>query len=147
MKKVDNQRVSCAAIIINEKKEILLLQRSNKEKFFSGEWELPGGGTMIGEDPENAIKREVKEECNLAINPIAPISIVPFTLDEEGTVTQWIEIIFYCKLSHLSQSVLLSEEHTQYQWLSLEASSIQTLRPFIREIIMSFLESPFYNIL
>ncbi len=146
MHKVDYQRVSCGAIIINDKKEILLLKRSNNEKFFTGEWELPGGGTIIGEDPKDAIKREVKEECNLDISPVAPIAIVPFTLDEE-VVTQWVEIIFYCKLFNPDQAIVISEEHTDYQWFPLEQSSIQTLRPFIREIVMSFLESPFYNFL
>lgn len=51
-----------AAIIINDKDEILLQSRADNEK-----WGLPGGCQELGERFEDTIIREVKEETNLTI--------------------------------------------------------------------------------
>ncbi len=51
-----------SAIILNEKKQILLQQRSD-----NGTWGLPGGCQELGERFEDVIIREVKEETNLDV--------------------------------------------------------------------------------
>lgn len=51
-----------AAIIVNEKGQILLQSRSDNDK-----WGLPGGCQELGERFEDTIIREVKEEANLDI--------------------------------------------------------------------------------
>lgn len=51
-----------AAIIVNEKKEILLQSRADRDK-----WGLPGGCQELGERFEDTILREVKEETNLDV--------------------------------------------------------------------------------
>lgn len=52
-----------AAIIINEKGQILLQSRSDNNR-----WGLPGGCQELGERFEDTIIREVKEETNLDID-------------------------------------------------------------------------------
>lgn len=51
-----------AAIIVNEKKEILLQSRADNDL-----WGLPGGCQELGERFEDTVIREVKEETNLDI--------------------------------------------------------------------------------
>ncbi len=51
-----------AAIIVNEKDQILLQSRSDNDK-----WGLPGGCQELGERFEDTVIREVKEETNLDI--------------------------------------------------------------------------------
>ena len=51
-----------AAIIVNDKDEILLQSRADNEK-----WGLPGGCQELGERLEDTMIREVKEETNLTI--------------------------------------------------------------------------------
>lgn len=52
-----------AAIIINEKDQILLQMRSDRNK-----WGLPGGCQELGERFQDTIIREIKEETNLDVN-------------------------------------------------------------------------------
>lgn len=53
-----------AAIITNEAGHILLQRRSD-----NGEWGLPGGAIDPGEEPADAIIREVQEEVGLQVMP------------------------------------------------------------------------------
>ena len=49
-----------AAIVVNEKGQILMQQRKDNEK-----WGLPGGCQELGEEFEETIVRELQEETNL----------------------------------------------------------------------------------
>lgn len=51
-----------AAIIVNEKEQILLQSRADRDK-----WGLPGGCQELGERFEDTIIREIKEETNFDV--------------------------------------------------------------------------------
>jgi thiamine-phosphate diphosphorylase len=59
----ENPVPSTAAVVFNEKHEILLVQRKVEPK--TGEWCLPGGFLEIDETPENGCLRELKEETGV----------------------------------------------------------------------------------
>lgn len=61
---------SAAAIVHNEKGEVLLLKHVLRPA--SG-WGIPGGFLERNEQPENAIKRELKEETGLDIENVRQI--------------------------------------------------------------------------
>lgn len=52
-----------AAIIVNDKGQILLQSRADRDK-----WGLPGGCQELGERFEETVIREIKEETNLDVN-------------------------------------------------------------------------------
>lgn len=54
------RRFACKALIINDKKEILLAER--KQRPYVGAWDLPGGNMLVGETTTACLIREVKEE-------------------------------------------------------------------------------------
>ena len=47
--------------IIEKDGKILIIKRSEKEDYFKGIWDLPGGKISFGEEPYESLKREVKE--------------------------------------------------------------------------------------
>ena len=59
--------VSAAAIILNERREVLLLNHVLRP--FSG-WGLPGGFLTGGEQPEEAIRREIREETGIELGDL-----------------------------------------------------------------------------
>lgn len=55
-------RVAAAALIRND--EILLCQRAKSARY-ALKWEFPGGKLEIGETPEEAVRRELREELGI----------------------------------------------------------------------------------
>ena len=66
-----------AAALINDKGEILLAQRP-KGKTLEDHWEFPGGKLEDGEQPEQALARELHEELGIevAVEHMRPITFL-----------------------------------------------------------------------
>jgi 8-oxo-dGTP diphosphatase len=107
------QKVGVSAfIVVNDK--VLVVQRSEHESFLSGYWELPGGNVEFGEDPKDALMRECSEEVSLNVEVGRPYWIFSY-ISNDGT-RHTIDITYSCKL--LSGDIVLSNEHTEYRWIS-----------------------------
>ncbi len=103
--------------IITRNGKILVLRKSRDDPVSGNRWEFPGGRIELGETPEQCLLREVKEETGLEIEIIKPIkawTFFPFTNNE----TQLVGVTFLCR--HISGEVKLTEEHTEFKWLSPE---------------------------
>jgi 8-oxo-dGTP diphosphatase len=69
--------VAVGAVILNEDDSVLLVKhKKERGGYWQGKWICPGGELEYGEQIEQGIKREVKEETNLEIELIKPL--VPF---------------------------------------------------------------------
>ncbi|MEE4538893.1 MAG: NUDIX domain-containing protein [Erythrobacter sp.] len=64
--------VGCAVVITNRAGDVLLLRHSYGPKG----WALPGGGVGPGEDPQEAARREVREELGLELDGFEPLAAI-----------------------------------------------------------------------
>lgn len=84
----ENPVVGVAAIVFNEKKQILLGRRRNGK--YAGYWCIPCGYVEYDEDVYQAVKREFKEETNLDIDVINVYTVQSNFHDPENhTVGIW----------------------------------------------------------
>ncbi|HBH46631.1 MAG: hypothetical protein A2445_02730 [Candidatus Jacksonbacteria bacterium RIFOXYC2_FULL_44_29] len=97
--------------------KFLLVKRSNHESFEPGCWDLPGGGIDAFEQPEEALKREVKEETDLVVKPIKPL-VIYSTQGVVDTHIHYVNILYQCH--YVSGQITLSKEHDEYCWLTLK---------------------------
>ena len=65
------QMIGVCALIINEKNEVLLIERTDNDR-----WSLPGGGLELREKVISGLKREVFEETGIEILDFELIGIV-----------------------------------------------------------------------
>jgi 8-oxo-dGTP pyrophosphatase MutT (NUDIX family) len=63
----ERQRVAAYALLARDG-EVLLTEMSSRTRI-RGRWTLPGGGIDHGEDPRDALRREVYEETGLRVEP------------------------------------------------------------------------------
>ena len=99
-----------ASIIIDHGK-VFATQRGYGE--FKDGWEFPGGKIEVGETPEDAIVREIKEE-----------------LDTEIQVMEWLDTVEYdypkfhlsmdCFICKIKTGDLILKEHEAAKWLTKE---------------------------
>ena len=123
-----NSAIAVKGFIINNGKLLLIKRRSN-DVHFPGVWEIPGGRLTPGEDPYLGLKREIKEESGLEVTVLLPLSINYFVRADGQTITA---IVFVCKTNQ--ENIVLSEEHTEYQWVSLKVAKKIIAKPMKKEI-------------
>jgi nucleoside triphosphatase len=75
------QRVIVAALVEKEG-HYLFLRQGKTDGAYQGFLHIPGGGVNPGEDLEDAIRREVREEANIEISDVHPVNFdsenIPF---------------------------------------------------------------------
>jgi 8-oxo-dGTP diphosphatase len=88
---------SVAAVIVNAADEVLLQRRGD-----NGQWSLPGGAIEPGEEPAEAIIREVWEETGLQVWPERIVGVYggPANVGQypNGDQVALINITFQCRV-------------------------------------------------
>jgi len=79
--------VAVAAVILNPQGQLLLCEHTYRR---GHPWGLPGGDIKPGEDPEAAIRREVREETGLEVDQVDLLFV------ENSSLIRHIGIVFRC---------------------------------------------------
>src|ERR1041385_2920752 len=107
-----------ALIEHNSSGKILLLKRAETEDYLPGIWEDMGGRIKQFEEPEEALRREVREETGLEIEILKPLAVFHDYYGERTAENEMLLITYWCKTE--SDHITLSDEHSEYKWVSGE---------------------------
>ena len=100
-------------IIINKKREFLILKLPINQEFTKEMWMFPGGRLEANEQPKLGLKREVFEETSLKIKIITPIHTARWGIENPAKYT----VFYLCNLI-TEQNVKISFEHTESKWVN-----------------------------
>lgn len=125
---MDQFFVGIVAIVENNNR-ILLLQKSPDSPFEPNTWELVTGALTLGEQPQEALKRVVKEKTGLETTEAIIIDTGFFY---RGPDTPMVYLVFWCKST--TDNVTLSPKHSNYKWLNLKELLNEPL-PHFKQII------------
>lgn len=107
------QQVTVKGILENRQGKMLFVKDRR------GKWELPGGRMAFGENPRDALQRELKEE--LGISHVQPRDIIHCWAFESSTDTvdyHFIVLVFTCNGDF--GNITISNEHSEFAWLDLD---------------------------
>lgn len=90
-------RISAYGLILQDA-HILLCRISQHLLLDAGYWTLPGGGIDFGEDPAEAMVREVSEETGLTVRPLNVAGIDSLYLEDAAQAFHGIRIIYHTEL-------------------------------------------------
>ncbi len=131
--------VAVGAVIEHiESGKILLLKRAETAEYLAGIWEDPMGRMKQYEEPEEALKREIKEECGLEIEIFKPIAVFHEYRGEKMPENELVGITYWCKAK--SDQVTLSQEHSAYQWVLPQVALGMVEHPGVRKDIESLIK-------
>jgi len=100
------------AAIFSEQNKVLAMKRA-AHKPAAGKWEFPGGKIEPGETPEQAIKREIREELNIEITRLTHF-------DNSKTVTTEWELELDCFLVESDSMPTESTDHDEMRWVEID---------------------------
>lgn len=110
-----NADIIVKSIIFNRKlNRFLLIQRSKKDAIGANTWENAGGNIECGENPEEAMKREIKEETGITDIRIERVAYVTLVNGKKP----YLIIAYLCET--LTEAVALSDEHQAFIWADKE---------------------------
>ncbi len=108
--------VSC--VLFNEKGQVLMVRRGNPPA--QGKWSLPGGVVKTGEELENALKREMLEECGLEVEIDSLLSVSSrIVKNKDGKIQyHFILLDYFCKW--IGGSLKAGSDASAIQWVTID---------------------------
>lgn len=108
--------------ILKDNEKLLVVKRNENDELYPGAWEFPGGHLEDGETLKDCLKRELEEEIGFTDNFE---SIITHYYDEvkekDGELVHDLEIDFIVNVDSSTLEIKLSEEHSDYAWVTKDS--------------------------
>ena len=138
------KNIEVVAAIIRKEDKIFATQRGYGD--WKDWWEFPGGKMEAGETPEEALKREIKEELS------ADISVDEFITTVEYDYPAF-HLTMHCYLCTLLDEAMHLNEHEAAKWLSkaelrsvkwlpADLEVVERMKEWQRDKLLTSLTSP-----
>lgn len=122
--------INTSAIIVNDKEEVLVTQRSLSEDVFSGLWRIPGG-TLDKEDKdlETSLQREILEEVGIEVTDIHLVQNNTVTREDGNKLY----LVFLVK--YKSGKPETSDEVARVEWRKFKDLKDLQMTPYTYELL------------
>lgn len=146
MARVFTQTFGVVGGLLERDGKILLVREAQQKGPDHGKWSHPAGWIDIGENPIEAVKREVLEESGFTFTPkylLGIYSLVRKDIEKElGATPHAIKLIFVGEISE-TQNEKLEDDVSEVKWFSpneIYAMNQATLRDLdIKQIVRDYL--------
>ncbi len=107
------------SVAVERNGKFLIIKRASHDTM-PGLWEFPGGKLEDNEMLEDCAKREVKEEAGLDAKNIDYKGVSERFLEDRNQDADFHTIVHHFHVTKFDGTVRLSEDHTDFKWLSKE---------------------------
>jgi 8-oxo-dGTP diphosphatase len=109
--------VAVGAVVLDGDR-VLLVRRGKAP--LAGEWSLPGGAVELGETLEGALRRELKEETGLLVEPVGLAAVLDrIHRDSAGAVEyHYVLVDYVCRAA--GGELRCASDAAEVRWVTLE---------------------------
>ena len=107
------------AVIVNRDGHAFVHRRGHDRALFPGEWDIPGGHVHPGEDPVDALRREIYEEAGWRLERVvSDLGAISWT-GSDGITRRELDYLVEVE-GDLASPRLERPKHIEYAWVSLD---------------------------
>jgi ADP-ribose pyrophosphatase YjhB (NUDIX family) len=130
-------------LILNNKKEVLLLKRNKKSKNEIGFWQKPGGAVDYGEKVINAMKREIKEEIGVDVSVWGYLPHTDHIIQKDHQ--HWVAFNLLASIKKGTPRIMEPEKHEKIKWFNMKKLPKNTNQT-TRESVNNYLEGKYIKL-
>ncbi|RKX95143.1 MAG: phosphohydrolase [Spirochaetes bacterium] len=123
--------------VIFKNDEVLLIKRGNPP--LAGEWSIPGGKLEENESIIEAVKREIKEECNVLVDIDDLIDMFEYIEKDEENRVKYHFIVFDFKAQYLKGKLNHLSDASAARWVKLNDIDKYKMKKDAKNMIMKAL--------
>ncbi len=112
--------------VISNRGRVILLRRAARLKYAPGDWDLPGGHLAAGEDFEQCLLREVREETGLDIGVERLLGV------NKMPAEAYVQVFYACRTLVYQKVTLQPREHVEYRWVTPQKMAALDLIPYLK---------------
>lgn len=124
------QIIAVGGLIVNKNNEVLLTQRNEQEfPIWDGKWGIPGGHLEFGDNPEERLMTELKEELGVEVRILTK---TPFLTSYVFRTDKMIyHAILLCYLTQIirGQPKIANQENRDFKWFKPEKINFKDCLP------------------
>jgi len=132
----DRPIVGVGGVVIHRRRALLIRRGCEPLK---GQWSIPGGMLELGEDLAEGVRRELKEETGLDVEPIEMVAVFDRITREGGRVKYHYVIVDYvCRLK--GGDLAPASDVTDARWVRREEMPEYHLTEMATKVILQSFE-------
>jgi len=124
---------------INYQGKILIIRESKNYQDGSnfGDYDVPGGRIPAGQNFQESLIREIKEETDLNIDVKKPFFVNEWKIEKQTEIWQVIAVYFKCEAKN--NAMTLSQDHDDFKWINAKDYNQFTLNGGLKNVFKAYL--------
>ncbi|MEE9169192.1 MAG: NUDIX hydrolase [bacterium] len=132
----DRPILAVSAVVQNQDKEILIVRRAVEPGI--GLWSLPGGVVKLGESVEQALRREIREECGIEVKIGELLGVFDRIFRDKAGKVKYHYIILDYRCYSENKDVRPGSDADDYHWLNESDLERFDYTPGVKELLKDF---------